>query len=185
MQSRQLSLQFEFIIILLYPLSFNTHLVPVRHYGNAHFFSVRSVDDHVTAYLATVERDVHPLTGHQSEVGQRLETGADQLGGPVLTPATGSVVEPYWISGLRAVRGRLDRGDDASAQLAVIAGRRADARSYDGPLGQPFTGARDQPVPVPHRDRERSVQLGGVVRRDWSISIIARKRDQGNGRGKN
>lgn len=159
--------------------------MPVRHDGNAHFFSVRSVDDNVTAYLATVERDVHALTGHQSEVGQRLETGPDQLGGPVLTPAAGSVVEPYWISGLRAVRGRLDRGNDASAQLSVIAGRRADARSYNRPLSQPFTGARDQPVPVPHRNRERRVQFDGVVRRDWSISFIALKRDRGNGRGKN
>jgi len=143
--------------------------VPVRHDGNADFFSVRSVDDHVTGYLATVERDVHPLTGHQSEVGQGLETGAHQLGGPVFAAAAGPVVEPNWISGLGAIRGRLDRGDDSGAQLSVVAGRRADARPDDGPLGQPFSGASDQPVPVTHRDRERSVQLGGVVRRDWSI----------------
>lgn len=154
-----------------------THLVPVRHDGNAHFFRVRSVDDHVTGYLATVERDVHPLTGHQSEVGQRLETGADQLGGPVLAPAAGPVVEPNRISGLGTVRGRLDRGNDTGAKFAVIAGRRANARPYYGPLGQPFTGASDQPVPLPHRDRERSVQLGGVVRRDWSITVIALTRD--------
>jgi len=145
MQSQQLSRQFIFIIIkiLLHPLLLYTHFVPVRHDGNANFFSIRSVDDHVTAYLAAVECDVHSLTGHQSEVGQRLETWADQFGGPVLATPTGSVVEPYWISGLGAVRGRLDRGDDASAQLAVIAGRSADARPYDGPLGQPFTGAHD------------------------------------------
>lgn len=143
------------------------HLVSRRRDGNAHFFGVQPVDDHVAGYLAAVERDVHPLSGHQPEVGQRPETGADQLGGPVLAPAAGPVVEPYRVTGLGTVRGRLDRGYDAGAQLAVIAGWRADARPDDGSLGQPLPGARDQPVPVPHWDRERSVQLGGcVMRRD-------------------
>lgn len=126
------------------------------------------MDDHVTGYLATVERDVNPLAGHQPEVGQRPETWAHQLGGPVLAPAAGPVVEPYRVAGLGAVRGRLDRGYDAGAQLTVVAGWRADARPDDRPLGQPFTGASGQPVSLPHAVCQRDVQLDGctVTRRE-------------------
>lgn len=138
----------------------------MRRDGNTHLLRIRSVDDHVPGYFAAVESDVHSLAGHQPEIGQRLETGADQLGGPVLATARGPIVEPYRIAGLGAVRGRLDRSYDAGAQLTVVAGRRAHARPDDGPLGQPLAGARGQPVLLPHPDRQRGVQLDGLIERN-------------------
>lgn len=132
-----------------------------RRDGYAHFFRVRTVDDHVAGYLATVERDVNPLSGHQPEVRERPEAGTHQLGGPVLAPAAGPVVEPYRVAGLGAVRGRLDRGYDAGAEFTVVAGRRANARPDDRPLGQPFAGASGQSVPLPHAICRQRVQLDG------------------------
>lgn len=66
-----------------------------RRDRNAHLLGVRTVNDHVAGYLTPVERDVHPLTGHQPEVGQRFEARAHQLGGSVLATAHGAIVEPY------------------------------------------------------------------------------------------
>jgi len=134
------------------------------------------VDDHVAGYLAPVERDVHPLSGHQPEVGQRLESGAYQLGGPVLASAGRPVVETYRVAGLGAVRGRLHRGYDAGAQLAVVAGRRANTRADDGPLSQPFAGARDQAVLLPHSNRQGRIQLDDVQRTRVDRKYVFRAR---------
>lgn len=139
------------------------YLMSRRRDRNAYFFRVRSVDDHVAGYLAAVERDVHPLACHQPQVGQRAEAWAHQLGGPVLaTPAVargGTVVEPYRVPGLRAVRSRLHCGYDAGAQLAVVASRRTHPCADNRPLGKPFAGrsaaaatAGGQPVLLPHPD---------------------------------
>lgn len=134
-----------------------------RRDGDAHLLGVRPVHDHVTGYLTAVERDVHALAGHQPEVGQRFEAWAHQLGGPVLATAHGAVVEPHRVTDVGTVSGRLDRGYDAGAQLAVVAARRAHARTDNRPLGQPLAGTRGRArVPLSHPDRRgRSVQLDG------------------------
>lgn len=141
----------------------DTYFMSRRRNGNAHLLGVRPVHDHVTGYLAAVERDVHALAGHQPEVGQRFEAWAHQFGGPVLAPAHGAVVEPHRVTDVDAVTGRLDRSYDAGAQLAVVTARRAHARTDDGPFGQPLPGTRGRArVPLPHPDRRRrSVQLDG------------------------
>lgn len=142
------------------------YLVSGRRNGNAHFFRVRSVNDHVAGYLAPVERDVHPLSGHQPEVGQRAKSRSYQFGGPVLASPGRTVVETYRVTGLGAVRGRFHRGYDARTQFTVVAGWRTNARPDNGPLGQPFAaGARDRAVLLPHSNRQRRVQFddGGDI----------------------